>query len=313
MRTTVVKPRSRKYSIVPSQICPGGIPTQYSIGRWPSLPAAVFSVVLTTGAITAVIKSATNSFLLKFTLITTDTPLASPCPGYEAINHLGLVHPRACVGTITLTHYSNMLNNFCLLLVGTFKRGIQRYMLDTMKKRVLTVLAAALMLASVMIAGCSSTAPNNTTPSTSASQTTNATIHTTATQTPTSTVVPTATAMPRVPTSIEGDKEVSLALSSGITRGTGITLGFRVVIVGSSQIQYLCGQAVNFYIDGQPAGGKWAISSPGPVNSCWVTASLTLSPKDTAKLSPGAHTLTVDYTGDTTYAPSQFVSAFNVK
>jgi hypothetical protein len=86
-----------------------------------------------------------------------------------------------------------------------------------------------------------------------------------------------------------------------------------VVIARSSQIQYLCGQALNFYIDGQPAGGKWAISSPGPLNGCWVTSSLTLSPEDTAKLSLGAHTLTVDYIGDATYAPSQYVSVFNVK
>ena len=183
-----------------------------------------------------------------------------------------------------------------------------------MKKRAIVVVAE-LVLASVVMAGCTSNAPNNTRQSSGVNQTANVTIHPTATPMPTPTVVPTATATPtrRLATSVEGDKGVSLALSSGITRGREITLGFRVVVANPSQIHYLCGQAVNFYIDGQPAGGKWEISSLGPDNGCWVTASLTLSPEDTAKLSPGTHILTVDYAGDAVYAPSQFVGSFNVK
>lgn len=183
-----------------------------------------------------------------------------------------------------------------------------------MKKRTI-VIVAALVLTSVLMAGCTSNAPNKTTQSSSVNRTANVTIHPTASPTPTPTAVPiaTPTPTPRRATSVEGDKEVSLALSSGITRGREITLGFRVMVASPSQIHYLCGRAVNFYIDGQPAGGKREISSPGPENGCWVTASLTLSPGDTAKLSPGTHTLTVDYAGDAAYAPSQFVGSFNVK
>jgi len=184
----------------------------------------------------------------------------------------------------------------------------------TMKKRAI-VIVAGLVLASVVMAGCTGNAPNKTRQSSGVNQTANVTIHPTATPMPTPTVVPTAipTPTPRLATSVEGDKGVSMALSSAITRGREITLGFRVMVADPSQIHYLCGQAVNFYIDGQPAGGKWDESGPGPVNSCWVTASLTLSPEDTAKLSPGTHTLKVDYAGDAEYAPSQFVGSFNVK
>jgi len=77
--------------------------------------------------------------------------------------------------------------------------------------------------------------------------------------------------------------------------------------------------ASNYYIDNAAAGGEWKITSPQP--QYWAgcpgglaggAGGLYLYPADTAKLSLGLHTLKIDYLGDNTYAPSQFVAQFLV-
>jgi len=77
--------------------------------------------------------------------------------------------------------------------------------------------------------------------------------------------------------------------------------------------------ASNYYIDGYAAGGKWEITKPQP--QYWEgcpgglaggAGGLYLYPADTAKLTPGWHTLKIDFLGDSVYAPSQYQAQFLV-
>lgn len=79
-----------------------------------------------------------------------------------------------------------------------------------------------------------------------------------------------------------------------------------------------CG-AANYYIDNQAAGGAWEITKPQP--EYWQgcpsglaggAGGLYLYARDTSQLSLGWHTLTIDYLGNYTYEPSQFVAQFLV-
>ncbi len=77
-----------------------------------------------------------------------------------------------------------------------------------------------------------------------------------------------------------------------------------------------CG-AANYYIDDKAAGGDWSISKGMPGSGCPAGVSggagmLTLRPTDTAKLSPGYHSFKIDYLGDNTYAPSQYVTQVSI-
>lgn len=114
---------------------------------------------------------------------------------------------------------------------------------------------------------------------------------------------------PKIAMTIEGDKWTALALDSGIVKGTSYGFGFNIFTL-PYQDKKICGQEVNFYLDDKPAPGKWNID-PNP--ECWVSAQLLLSADDIAPLSLGAHTLKVDYLGDTTHAPSHWEGTFNVK
>jgi hypothetical protein len=77
-----------------------------------------------------------------------------------------------------------------------------------------------------------------------------------------------------------------------------------------------CG-AANYYIDTQAAGGQWVITTPQPQywKGCPAglpggAGGLYLSGSDTAKLSPGWHTLIIDYLGSGKYAPCEFKAPF---
>jgi hypothetical protein len=93
---------------------------------------------------------------------------------------------------------------------------------------------------------------------------------------------------------------------------------------GSEQVRYWVNAAdgthpyetANYYIDGKTAGGRWDVTPPNP-GGCQPglaggAGGLYLNPEDTMKLSPGWHTLTIDFLGNDTYAPSQFTAQFLV-
>jgi hypothetical protein len=185
-----------------------------------------------------------------------------------------------------------------------------------MKRQIVIGLMVALVILAVLTAGCTSNTSNTTSPSPSnASKSAHPTG--TASPTPVATVTVSATPTPvpprqQIATKIEGDKYVSIAMSpgAGIIRGQQYTFGFSIFTLPEIPGRILCGQSVNFYIDGKPAGGTWQRSEPG---TCFASDFLVLSAQDTAKLSVGAHTLAVDYSGDNTHAPSHFGGTFYVR
>lgn len=75
-------------------------------------------------------------------------------------------------------------------------------------------------------------------------------------------------------------------------------------------------RSVNYYIDNAAAGGTWNSKPSGGDDCCGGlsggTGGLTLHSQDTAKLSPGWHTLKIDFLGDDVYAPSQWTGQFLV-
>ena len=186
-----------------------------------------------------------------------------------------------------------------------------------MKRQIVIGLMVALVILAVLTAGCTSNTSNTTSPSPSNAS---KSAHPTGTTSPTPVVVTvtvSATPTPAPPqqqiaTKIEGDKYVSIAMSpgAGIIQGQQYAFGFSIFTLPEIPGRILCGQSVNFYIDGKPAGGTWQRSEPG---TCFASDFLVLSAQDTAKLSVGAHTLAVDYSGDNTYAPSHFEGTFYVR
>jgi len=185
-----------------------------------------------------------------------------------------------------------------------------------MKRQIVTGLMLALMIFSVLIAGCTSNVSNTTSPSPSNATKSTRPIGTSTSTSSVVTVTVPATPTPTPPqqqiaTKIEGDKYMSIAMSSGIIRGQPCTFGFNIFTLPEVPGKILCGEHINFYIDGAPAGGTWQGSGSG--TSCFASDFLVLSAQDTAKLSNGAHTLTADYLGGNTYAPSHFGGTFYVR
>ena len=180
-----------------------------------------------------------------------------------------------------------------------------------MKKQLLIVLMITILLATVFVAGCTgnTTNPTSTSPAASTATTTS---QITATPTLSASLTPALKA--EIPTEISADKWVSLVMSDGIVRGQEYFLAWAIYVPGHINDHRVCGQWANFYIDDQPAGGewqKWDYVNGGGLY-CVESVGLRFNSTDTATLSPGVHTLKVDYLGDNTYAPSQWVITFVV-
>ena len=155
-----------------------------------------------------------------------------------------------------------------------------------MKKQVTVLLIAAAVLATVCVAGC-----NFPTPS------------------PTPSAVPTSTPA-KLPTVLrpESNGDVWLLTGAPIQRGSDVRVFAE--LNSPSEGKNICG-VVYYYIDGRAAGGERQVNSGA---SCETIAGwLHLSPNDTMLLSAGVHTLKIDYPGNETYAPSQYVTQFTVK
>jgi len=181
-----------------------------------------------------------------------------------------------------------------------------------MKRQIAIGLMLGLMIFSVLTAGCTSNVSNTTSPSNASKSTQPAGTSTSTSSVVTVTVSTTPTPpQQQIATKIEGDAHVSIAKSSGIIRGKPWTFGFSIFTLPETPGRILCGQNINYYIDGAPAGGSWQRS--GSDASCFASDFLVLSAQDTAKLSNGAHTLVVDYLGSNTYAPSHFDGTFYVR
>lgn len=161
-----------------------------------------------------------------------------------------------------------------------------------MKKHSFIGFIALLVCATILTAGCTSSntspnqssATNTTTTSTSTALPTSAQQNVVVTTTPLSTEqTPQLTPKARIPTEIGGNKWVSLAMDNGIVRGQEYALGWVISVPGHINDHRVCGQWANFYIDNQPAGGKWLkwdyIDGGGLY--CVVSVGLSLSSADT--------------------------------
>jgi len=180
-------------------------------------------------------------------------------------------------------------------------------------KKQLLIALMVIILPTVFIAGCTGNTTTNTTSTSPATST--ASMTSKITETPTFSTPLTPTVKANIPTEISADKWVSLAMSDGIVRGQEYSLAWAIYVPGHINDQRVCGQWANFYIDDQSAGGnwqKWDYVNGGGLY-CVESVGLHLSSTDTAKLSPGMHTLKVDYLGDNIYAPSQWVGTIAVR
>ncbi|MFZ0012347.1 MAG: hypothetical protein WAL97_10700 [Halobacteriota archaeon] len=194
-------------------------------------------------------------------------------------------------------------------------------------------MSVVLVLVSVLVivAGCTSanpaSPPSTQTASTSASATPSPSQPTTIPITPSLIVTPSPPSTPA-----GGRIATTLSVWEGYMGQPALWLDYPTYHValkqgGSEQVRYVingtdgkhpCGLA-NYYIDNQAAGGTWDITKPQPLywQGCpgglpGGAGGLYLYPNDTAKLAVGWHTLKIDYLGDSTYAPSQFVAQFLV-
>lgn len=123
---------------------------------------------------------------------------------------------------------------------------------------------------------------------------------------------PTVAQTPNVaqtPTQQSGTLPTQASVSGPTSVVQGQPATFTTTLYSINEHRNVCG-AVNYYIDNRAAGGTWNIN---PVGSCSASSgSLVLSGADTAKLSIGAHTLKIDWLGNSAYGPSQSAMTFTV-
>lgn len=163
-----------------------------------------------------------------------------------------------------------------------------------MKKPVTVLVIAVVVLATACVAGCNFPTQSPT-------------------QSPTSSPTPTAfpTSTPgKLPIILrpESNGDVWLLTGAPILRGSDVRVFAE--LNSPSEEKNICG-VVYYYIDGRAAGGERQVNSGA---SCEVIAGwLHLSPNDTMLLSAGVHTLKMEYLGNSSYAPSEFVAQFTVQ
>ncbi len=118
---------------------------------------------------------------------------------------------------------------------------------------------------------------------------------------PVPTPVPTPTPQSVLPT------QASVSGPTSVVQGQPAT--FTATLYSVNEHINVCG-AVNYYVDNYAAGGSWNIN---PAGSCSASSgSLVLAGTDTKNLSPGTHTLKIDWLGNSEYGPSQAVMTFSV-
>ncbi len=181
-----------------------------------------------------------------------------------------------------------------------------------MSKRYLCLLTVAILIVSVLIAGCTTSNEANqgssqeASPKTSTSSTTTPTVTATTTTTsktttPTPTRIPTVTPSPSTsPTAATPTPSVMLATSiqftsdpSNVAKGT--SLGIDVTASGIT----ICGHgAVTATIGTISSGGS---------SGCFRTAYL-----DTSGLNTGTYDVTLKFAGDSTYQASQLTSKITI-
>ncbi|MGZ4847213.1 MAG: hypothetical protein ACXV2B_03400 [Halobacteriota archaeon] len=177
-----------------------------------------------------------------------------------------------------------------------------------MTRKLLAASVLIIIIASMLIAGCTSS--TNTASPTEASQTRTALISpgpTSSAQQSSSAAIGAPT---RLATVVGPESHADSWLLAGVPVERGSDIRVYTELYSPSEGKYICG-AVNYYIDDRAAGGEWHVSSGDSCQS--IAGWLHLSASDTMQLSAGVHTFKMDYLGNSTYAPSQFVAQFTVR
>ena len=173
-----------------------------------------------------------------------------------------------------------------------------------MRKSHLCLLTVAMVIASIVIAGCATSDQANVGSSTETNTSTTTTNTTTAsssvasaspTVTPSPSATPTATPTPTPTPSVSGTIATSIQFVRDPNVVKGTSLGINVIASGIR----ICGHgAVTATIGPVSSGGS---------SDCFYTAYL-----ETSGLSPGTYDVTLKFAGDSTYQPSQFTSKITV-
>jgi hypothetical protein len=165
-----------------------------------------------------------------------------------------------------------------------------------MRKDYLCFLTVAMVIASIMIAGC--TTSNQANQASSSEKSTNASTTTTTTTTtsssvasasPTVTPSPSASPTAATPTPASGKIATSIQFANNPSVSKGQTIGINV-ISSMSGIRICAPGSVTATIATVTSGGS----------DCYYTAYI-----NTSGLNPGTYDVTLKFAGDSTYQPSQ--------
>lgn len=171
-----------------------------------------------------------------------------------------------------------------------------------MRKRVYSLTIIAIVIATILVAGCF--APTQTSQKSSpVNSTSSAAAGSAATSSTVAVTPPSASATPtpvsgRAATSIQFDRDPGT-----VKQGDPVSLNIEVT-APTSPTPMICGDkaAVTVLVDGRTMG------KVTPASGCFKTAYFDLSGADTRSLSTGTHTITLRYAGDSTHEPSQGTS-----
>jgi len=178
-----------------------------------------------------------------------------------------------------------------------------------MRKGVYSLAIIAIVIATILVAGCF--APTQTSQKSSPVSSTSSAAAGTGSPTTSSAVAvtpsPSASATPtqaseRAATSIQFDRDPGT-----VKQGDPVSLNIEVTAPASPN-PMICGDkaAVTVLVDGRTMG------KVTPASGCFKTAYFDLSGADTRSLSTGMHTITLRYAGDSTHEPSQGTSQIMV-
>jgi outer membrane murein-binding lipoprotein Lpp len=173
-----------------------------------------------------------------------------------------------------------------------------------MRNNVYSLAIIAIVIATILVAGCFAPTPTSQESSQVAStSSTAAATRSSAASTAAVTPSPSGSA---TPTQIAGRKSTFIQFDRDpgtVKQGDPVSLNIEVT-ASTSPNPMVCGDkaAVTVLVDGIMMG------KVTPASGCFKTAYFDLSGADTRSLSTGTHTITLRYAGDSTHAPSQGTS-----
>ncbi len=176
-----------------------------------------------------------------------------------------------------------------------------------MRGKYLCLLTVAILIVSVLIAGCATSNLTNPSPSQEANtNTSTSSTNTTTTTSTTATVTPTASPSPSVSPSPNASPSPSVSPTATPTPSVSGKISTTIQFTSDPSVKV--GQSLGINVISSTSGIR--ICAPGlvtatigsvtSVSDCYHTANL-----DTSSLNPGTYNVTLKFAGDSTYQPSQ--------